>query len=45
MASGGLGQHVICLLGNWNDLSERDRLVGAHAWQLATVPLALEYAA
>ncbi len=35
-ASGGVGQFVICLTGRWNDLSDRDRLAGAYAWQLAT---------
>ncbi|MBA3274159.1 MAG: hypothetical protein H0T72_00075 [Chloroflexia bacterium] len=34
--SGGVGQFVICLTGRWNDLSDRDRLAGAYAWQLAT---------
>jgi len=32
---GGLGWFVICLTGRWNDLSDRDRLAGAYAWQLA----------
>lgn len=44
-ASGGLGQHVICLLGRWNNIPERDRLAGLHAWQLATIPAYLEHAA
>lgn len=43
--SGGLGQHVVCLLGRWNDIPERDRLAGLLAWQLATVPETLENAA
>lgn len=44
-ASGGLGQHVVCLLGRWNDLSERERLAGLLAWQLATISVQLEQAA
>ncbi len=35
-ASGGVGQFVICLTGRWNDLSDRDRLAAAYAWQVAT---------
>lgn len=44
-ASGGLGQHVVCLLGRWNALSERERLAGLLAWQLATISVQLEQAA
>ncbi len=34
-ASGGLGHFVCDLMHTWNDLSDRDRLAAAFAWQLA----------
>jgi hypothetical protein len=40
--TGGLGQHVICLLGRWPDLVEPDRIAVCHAWRLAVVPDTLE---
>ncbi len=40
--SGGLGQFVICLTGNWNLLTERDRMAGVLVWQLALIAPALE---
>ncbi len=42
--AGGLGQFVICLLGRWNAIAERDRLAACLTWELAA-PQELERAA
>ena len=43
--SGGLGWFVICLIGRWNDLSDRDRLAAAWCWELAVVSRSIAVAA
>ncbi len=44
-ASCGLGWFVVCLTGNWNHLTDRDRLAAAYAWQVASGAMELEEAA